>query len=84
MQCPICLSNIRHVCELDLCGHVYCTACIDRWFEKHDSCPLCRQSYIVFQNQSLNIKASSLWDDDVFNWITLFCNGVGKIKIVIE
>ncbi|EOD24412.1 hypothetical protein EMIHUDRAFT_238555 [Emiliania huxleyi CCMP1516] len=48
--CPICLEALpalagRTACP---CGHVYCSACIQRWAEvsatpyAHASCPLCR------------------------------------------
>lgn len=40
--CPICLSNKRNCMSLD-CRHEFCKVCIERWLEKHNTCPLCRR-----------------------------------------
>ena len=45
--CTICLGpyGLAHEpCKL-LCGHVFGEKCIERWFDDHSTCPLCRFDY---------------------------------------
>ncbi|CAI4225584.1 unnamed protein product [Auanema sp. JU1783] len=39
--CPICCDQFRKPQKLK-CNHVFCTKCIDSWFEKTRTCPVCR------------------------------------------
>ena len=43
MDCPICLSLLGKEYVLG-CGHGFHKVCIQGWFAKHDSCPMCRKS----------------------------------------
>lgn len=46
LECSVCLSRFEDVEILRMlpkCAHAFHVACIDRWLEKHSSCPLCRQ-----------------------------------------
>jgi hypothetical protein len=40
--CSICLERIFEEKYVLICDHTYHKACIDRWFKKENSCPLCR------------------------------------------
>ncbi len=42
-ECPICLDRCSD--KQLLCGHAFCTMCIERWFENcsHGRCPLCNK-----------------------------------------
>lgn len=45
--CPICfekLSTIRYR-RKTICGHTFCSDCLQEWFHKKKSCPLCIQSF---------------------------------------
>jgi hypothetical protein len=45
--CTICLEQYglaHEPCKL-LCGHVFGEKCIERWFDEHSTCPLCRFDY---------------------------------------
>lgn len=48
-QCVIChmpIENDSIVRKINLCGHIFHPECVDRWFERNSSCPLCRQIII--------------------------------------
>ena len=49
--CPICLNNIQLAVETN-CGHLYCGGCLAAYnveeYLEPLSCPLCRQSVIMF------------------------------------
>jgi hypothetical protein len=43
--CPICLETMRgRGCSRLPCEHVYHTECVQKWWERHASCPYCRMS----------------------------------------
>tara|TARA_Y100000816_G_C26062654_1_gene558147 strand:- start:270 stop:548 length:279 start_codon:yes stop_codon:yes gene_type:complete len=42
-QCPICLDYIKKYCKELPCGHVFCCECIDTWFDKEYTCPMCKK-----------------------------------------
>ena len=43
MQCSVCLDEINQdTLEVTECNHRFHRACIQRWLEDHDNCPLCR------------------------------------------
>ena len=43
-QCAICFDNYsgHTVRVISRCNHIYHTNCIDRWFQTHSTCPMCR------------------------------------------
>ena len=44
-RCPICLLEYGEsevLRELPYCGHVFHIDCVDSWFEKQNTCPVCR------------------------------------------
>jgi hypothetical protein len=48
-DCPICLDELsKNYVELP-CKHIYCFECIDTWFGKNATCPLCRKDPIVLK-----------------------------------
>ncbi|KAL0267302.1 UNVERIFIED_CONTAM: hypothetical protein PYX00_009614 [Menopon gallinae] len=40
-QCPICHDDYDKPVLLH-CGHVFCEACVTTWFDREQTCPLCR------------------------------------------
>jgi len=45
-NCSICLNNKKDKVIRQLnCGHKFHIECIDIWFEKNNSCPLCRKTF---------------------------------------
>ena len=47
MQCVVCLNEFgigRSLIQLD-CEHCFCAPCIRKWFEKDNSCPVCRRKF---------------------------------------
>jgi hypothetical protein len=44
-KCVICATKVPNV--ILPCGHVFCFACIARWFHSHDTCPTCMVAVVV-------------------------------------
>ena len=42
MECSICMSDSCRSHKTLICKHSFCTPCIKEWFEKADTCPMCR------------------------------------------
>ncbi|KAJ7533925.1 hypothetical protein O6H91_13G071500 [Diphasiastrum complanatum] len=45
LECAVCLSDFQEQEQgrrLPQCGHIFHTACIDKWFSSNSTCPLCR------------------------------------------
>lgn len=39
-ECTICMEK---KCEVKTsCNHIFCVICINKWYEDHDTCPICR------------------------------------------
>lgn len=42
--CPICHSTIGETIAFDLpCKHIFHAECLEEWFSKSDTCPMCRK-----------------------------------------
>ena len=59
--CSVCMDELTKPIKLS-CGHVFCEACIAQWFEKEDTCPLCRKA----------VKRNGLWIHSDGSMITSF------------
>ncbi|CAL1411354.1 unnamed protein product [Linum trigynum] len=49
--CPICLEHYRDgdvVRRLPDCGQVFHQSCVDRWFDTHSTCPICRERVVPY------------------------------------
>ena len=45
--CPITMEPLTtgtHIMRIARCGHIFKTAALMRWFENHNTCPVCRQN----------------------------------------
>jgi hypothetical protein len=42
--CSICLEFMYKFKKLTKCGHQFHQTCIEKWFEKNNTCPLCRET----------------------------------------
>ncbi|CEF71110.1 Zinc finger, RING-type domain and Zinc finger, RING/FYVE/PHD-type domain-containing protein [Strongyloides ratti] len=49
-QCGICYSNFMKPLKLE-CNHIFCKECISTWFDRKDTCPLCRTLVQKFKNE---------------------------------
>lgn len=48
-ECTICYSNpMVNKSIAEECGHVFCFSCLNRWSEKHTTCPMCKQTMNSF------------------------------------
>ncbi|MFK7824091.1 MAG: RING finger domain-containing protein [Oligoflexales bacterium] len=43
LECPICLDSVKSNGWKIGCGHVFCIPCIEAWYSKSDTCPVCMQ-----------------------------------------
>lgn len=58
-ECAVCLSSFEEkefIRVLPKCQHAFHLPCIDRWFESHASCPLCREKITL---QTIELSATS-------------------------
>ncbi|XP_037955386.1 E3 ubiquitin-protein ligase RNFT1-like [Teleopsis dalmanni] len=39
--CPICHDNYNNPIALE-CGHIFCDDCVNTWFKREQTCPMCR------------------------------------------
>jgi len=55
-RCPICLDDCTEPKQLDKCSHIFCTSCIDQYFETiKPQCPCCFTIYGEIRgNQPVN------------------------------
>ena len=46
-RCCICLEEpIKpEISKLDMCKHIYCFTCIEKWAERENTCPLCKTRF---------------------------------------
>lgn len=46
-RCCICLEEPTkpEVSKLDMCKHIYCFTCIEKWAERENTCPLCKTRF---------------------------------------
>lgn len=58
-DCSICTDAIEHATHrrLDECGHIFHRACIAQWFEKSETCPLCRTRIVVEKALGVDFNA---------------------------
>ncbi|EFC48494.1 hypothetical protein NAEGRDRAFT_78521 [Naegleria gruberi] len=47
LSCPICTNLVENNRECNACGTLYCYECIKEWSERNPSCPQCRKSIII-------------------------------------
>lgn len=40
--CPICQEEMNDAIMLKACNHIFCETCIQLWFDRERTCPLCR------------------------------------------
>lgn len=62
LECVVCLSKFEDSETLRLlpkCKHAFHVNCIDKWLERHSSCPLCRSSVDPGDVRSFNFSISS-------------------------
>ncbi|BAT78338.1 hypothetical protein VIGAN_02100400 [Vigna angularis var. angularis] len=62
LECTVCLSKFEDSETLRLlpkCKHAFHMNCIDKWFESHSTCPLCRRRVEAGDIKNLNYSLSS-------------------------
>ena len=47
MDCAICINKTVPPFKTLPCNHTFCSPCINNWKKKHNTCPLCRNEFIV-------------------------------------
>lgn len=60
-RCAICLNNYHIaeiLCRIPACKHAFHVKCIDKWFQKDPSCPLCRGSLQDIQSSRHSLGAN--------------------------
>jgi hypothetical protein len=53
LKCTICTQPFQKPVSL-LCQHTFCQQCIELWLKKHHSCPTCRRSLIISQQETFS------------------------------
>lgn len=58
-ECSICLKAIRRTKDTLDCNHVFHRRCIDYWYQRSNSCPICRAPIVEETNDT--------WVDNIHN-----------------
>ncbi|KAK4500719.1 hypothetical protein PRZ48_008909 [Zasmidium cellare] len=64
--CGSCKKSFNTPCEIDLCHHVFCFACIVPWIDAREKCPICRSKADTGDLVLLDIKIKKA-DEDTQN-----------------
>jgi hypothetical protein len=43
--CCICMETLPNFIRKTKCDHEFCVGCLDTWFEKNTTCPICKRDY---------------------------------------
>ncbi|GFY52405.1 PHD and RING finger domain-containing protein 1 [Trichonephila inaurata madagascariensis] len=59
--CPICFESLQdqRKAYIDVCGHVFCFSCLDKWFKMGNFCPVDRKKIREFISDGEVIKVKS-------------------------
>lgn len=67
-RCAVCLEAFKDVHapvrKLVQCKHSFCAECIERWFEEHKWCPICKNDVTATTTQIASISSSSSSEED--------------------
>ena len=81
-DCPICLQSLcckKNKTKLS-CNHTFHSKCIDKWFEKDNRCPLCRNK--EFDNPDNLINDANNLIDNANNLIININNLINTVNSV--
>ncbi|AGC36332.1 hypothetical protein TF1A_00118 [Chrysodeixis chalcites SNPV TF1-A] len=86
-ECAICVQKIRRrgcrsYSHPNNCEHVFCTKCLKIWSQNHNSCPICRTTYIFAVKKSSvdsNLITKNVYPGTIKFLLDMF---VTKIKFV--
>lgn len=68
-KCAICLDekDVKTMVKLNRCRHVYCVECIEKWCERENTCPQCKQRInfltIPGRNRRKRVRHANLNED---------------------
>jgi hypothetical protein len=70
-QCPISLEDFcvgESICKINNCGHIFKRDALYRWFNNHNTCPVCRCNVLPSnRNTRYNIRNSPLIENNIIN-----------------
>lgn len=64
IECAICYSKFDKGYIITNCCHSFCLVCLFEWYNRSNSCPLCRK--IIFENNS----SDNIYDDELSSIFT--------------
>jgi hypothetical protein len=53
LECSICYEIVKEQGSLDCCAHIFCFACIHRWSNSSNTCPICKQRFKSIEKKQL-------------------------------
>lgn len=60
--CCICFETIDDKATLS-CKHSFCTPCIRKWLDDHESCPMCRADISVMELEEARLESYEGWSN---------------------
>ena len=74
--CAICFESILDRDKKQLsCNHYFHEQCLDRWFEKHFSCPTCRK-----EDEPTKKRAFRPWNG--FSWVERYTGNIDDNRVL--
>lgn len=50
-ECPVCYEELTSGVYKTECGHAFHWKCMNRWMEKNNTCPICRDPVLAFRQR---------------------------------
>lgn len=56
------MGSAHHALQMPLCSHVFGASCIESWFDRASTCPLCRKDFFPTKPEEISKELQELPD----------------------
>lgn len=83
-ECSICLKPVRRTKEVLECNHIFHKRCIDYWYMRSPTCPMCRAPIVDAEVANWQEAFGQVLHDELARAVTDMNNGARTIDIHIS